>query len=159
MERTRWGRPRYRFIMSPSRVENTLWNSVGLNPGLGLVSDVFITTRPVIVPGRRSWINEMLELAGGINPFADRDAESLEVSAREAIAAAPEAVVMSWCGVQEQKYRPHIVARREGWEDVPAIRNGRIVPISEAWLGRPGPRLLDGIERLREVVEACRRPD
>ena len=112
--------------------------------------------KPVIVPGRRSWVNEMLALAGGINPFADRDAESLEVSPHEAAAAAPEAVVMSWCGVEETKYRPHVVARREGWHEVPAIRNRRIVPISEAWLGRPGPRLLDGIERLREVVAACR---
>jgi iron complex transport system substrate-binding protein len=112
----------------------------------------------VIVPGRKSWVNEMLALAGAVNPFAERDVESLEISAEEARAAAPEAVVMSWCGVEEAKYRPHVVARREGWQDVPAIRNGRIVPISEAWLGRPGPRLLDGIERLRTVVEACRGP-
>jgi len=114
--------------------------------------------KPVIVPGRKSWVNEMLALAGAVNPFADRDVESLEISTEEARAAAPEAVVMSWCGVEEVKYRPHVVARREGWQDVPAIRNGRIVPISEAWLGRPGPRLLDGIERLRTVVEACRGP-
>lgn len=112
--------------------------------------------KPVIVPGRKSWVNEMLRLAGGINPFADRDAESLEISPEEAAAAGPEAVVMSWCGVEEAKYRPHIVARRDGWQDVPAVRNERIVPISEAWLGRPGPRLLDGIERLGDVVAACR---
>ncbi len=113
--------------------------------------------KPVIVPGRKSWVNEMLALAGGVNPFADRDAESLEISAEEARCAAPEAVVMSWCGVEEAKYRPHIVARRDGWQDVPAVRLGRIVPISEAWLGRPGPRLVDGIDRLRRVVEACRQ--
>ncbi|NKI34055.1 cobalamin-binding protein [Wenzhouxiangella sp. XN79A] len=114
--------------------------------------------KPVIVPGRNSWVNEMLALAGGVNPFADRNAESLEISPEEAALAAPEAVVMSWCGVEEAKYRPHVVARRDGWQQVPAIRNGRIVPISEAWLGRPGPRLLDGIERLREVVAICRAP-
>jgi iron complex transport system substrate-binding protein len=114
--------------------------------------------KPVIVPGRESWVNEMLALAGGVNPFADREAESLEISAEDAVSASPEAVVMSWCGVEEAKYRPHVVARREGWQEIPAIRNGRIVPISEAWLGRPGPRLLDGIERLREVVQRCRRP-
>jgi iron complex transport system substrate-binding protein len=112
--------------------------------------------KPVIVPGAKSWVNEMLALAGAVNPFADRDAESLEISPREAVAAAPGAVVMSWCGVKEANYRPHIVARRPGWESVPAIRGGRIVPISEAWLGRPGPRLIGGIERLERVVRACR---
>jgi iron complex transport system substrate-binding protein len=108
--------------------------------------------KPVIVPGRKSWVNEMLELAGGFNPFAGEDVESLEIDPSRARAAAPEAVVMSWCGVEESKYRPHIVRRREGWEAIPAIENDRIIPISEAWLGRPGPRLLDGIERLRAVV-------
>ncbi len=112
--------------------------------------------KPVIGPGRKSWVNEMLVLAGGVNPFADVDAESFEISPQQALAARPEAIVMSWCGVSEDKYRPHVVARREGWQEVPAIRNGNIHAVSEAWLGRPGPRLLDGIERLREVIDATR---
>ncbi|MCC5865797.1 MAG: cobalamin-binding protein [Wenzhouxiangella sp.] len=112
--------------------------------------------KPVIVPGRKSWVNEMLALAGGVNPFAGEDVESLEIDTDQVRAAAPEAIVMSWCGVQEEKYRPHVVARRDGWQDIPAIRLGRIIPISEAWLGRPGPRLLDGIEKLRTVVDLCR---
>jgi len=112
--------------------------------------------KPVIAPGRRSWVNRMLELAGALNPFAAHDAESLEITADMAHAAAPEAIVMSWCGVEETKYRPHVVSRREGWERVPAIRNDRIFAVSEAWLGRPGPRLLEGIERLQKIVVACR---
>ena len=112
--------------------------------------------KPVIVPGARSWVNEMLSLAGGCNPFSEHPAESLEISPEQACAAAPEAIVMSWCGVKEEKYRPHIVARREGWQTIPAIRNQRIIPISEAWLGRPGPRLLEGIEKLHSIVNQCR---
>jgi iron complex transport system substrate-binding protein len=108
--------------------------------------------KPVIVPGRRSWVNEMLALAGGRNPWSEVDAESLEISPEQAREAAPEWIIMSWCGVQERKYRPHVVRRRDGWTDVPAIVNDRIVPISEAWLGRPGPRLLQGIERLRALL-------
>ncbi|NEZ04087.1 cobalamin-binding protein [Wenzhouxiangella sp. XN201] len=109
--------------------------------------------KPVIVPGRDSWVNEMLALAGAVNPWADQPAESLEVSTEMVRDAAPQAIVMSWCGVDEAKYRPHIVRRREGWEAVPAIAHDRIFAISEAWLGRPGPRLLDGIELLRRVVQ------
>jgi len=108
--------------------------------------------KPVIAPGAKSWVNEMLRLAGGYNPWAGCDRESLEISTEMAVTAAPELIVMSWCGVQEAKYRPHIVRRREGWDSIPAIRNDRIVPISEAWLGRPGPRLIEGIERLRLAI-------
>ncbi len=112
--------------------------------------------KPVIVPGQHSWVNEMLVLAGGINPWCRQDAESLQISAEMATAAAPEAVVMSWCGVREEKYRPEVVRRRPGWETVPALLNGQIFAVSEAWLGRPGPRLLDGIEKLRRLIQAVR---
>ncbi len=112
--------------------------------------------KPVIVPGAKSWVNEMLTLAGGYNPFSEHPVESLEISPEQARQAAPQAIVMSWCGVKEEKYRPHIVARREGWQTIPAVRHQRIIPISEAWLGRPGPRVLEGVERLRGVVAACR---
>jgi len=115
--------------------------------------------KPVIVPGRKSWVNEMLELAGGINPFADVNQESLQIETSQAIAAQPQAIVMSWCGVQEGKYRPHIVTRREGWSDIPAVKSMRVVPISEAWLGRPGPRLIEGIDKLAEVVHLCLNKD
>ena len=110
--------------------------------------------KPVIVPGRRSWVNEMLHWAGGHNPWAHIDVESLEISPEQAQAAAPKLIVMSWCGVQEDKYRPHVVQRRPGWEQVPAVLHGHIAPLSEAWLGRPGPRLLEGIARLRELIQA-----
>lgn len=115
--------------------------------------------KPVIVPGRRSWVNQMLRLAGGYNPWENANAESLEISTDEAIAGAPQAVVISWCGVDEAKYRPHIVRRRENWDGIPAIRNNRIHAISEAWLGRPGPRLIDGIDRLRKVVDRIHRAE
>jgi iron complex transport system substrate-binding protein len=114
--------------------------------------------KPVIVPGRKSWVNEMLTLAGGFNPFAGVDRESLEIDTDQAVMASPEAIVMSWCGVEENKYRPHIVSRREGWSEIPAVRVGRIIPISEAWLGRPGPRLIQGIDKLADVVKACLPP-
>jgi len=97
----------------------------------------------------------MLELVGGINPFACEDKESLEISTEQARAAAPQAIVMSWCGVQEDKYRPHIVTRRDGWSSIPAIQAERVVPVSEAWLGRPGPRLIEGVDKLAAVINSC----
>jgi iron complex transport system substrate-binding protein len=61
-------------------------------------------------------------------------------------------VVMSWCGVKEDKYHAHVVARRPGWEEVPAVKHGRIHAITEAYLGRPGPRLVEGYRALRRVL-------
>lgn len=108
--------------------------------------------KPVIAPARQSWVNELLHLAGGVNPFASRDGKSAELADDEARAAAPDAIVMSWCGVKQEKYRAEVVARRPGWADVPAVRERRIYPVSEAFLGRPGPRLVEGYRALVRVV-------
>ena len=111
--------------------------------------------KPVIAPARQSWINDLLRLAGGVNPWETRDGKSLEVSDADARESAPDAVVMSWCGVKEEKYRADVVARRTGWSEVPAVRHCRIYPITEAFLGRPGPRLVEGYKALRIVMENC----
>ena len=112
--------------------------------------------KPVYVPGRHSWVSDLLELAGAVNPFAAHpggaDAKSFAVAPEDAVAAQLEAVVISWCGVPEDKYRPRIVRERPGWSEVPAVQDDHIVPISEAWLGRPGPRLVEGLAALRAVV-------
>jgi iron complex transport system substrate-binding protein len=63
---------------------------------------------------------------------------------------------MSWCGVREENYRADIVRRRLGWSEVPAVAADRIVAVSEAYLGRPGPRLVEGYRRLRAAVEKSR---
>ena len=108
--------------------------------------------KPVIAPARQSWINELLRLAGGVNPWETRDGKSIEVSDADARESAPDAIVMSWCGVKEEKYRADVVARRPGWSDVPAVKHRRIYPITEAFLGRPGPRLVEGYQALRSVI-------
>lgn len=111
--------------------------------------------KPVIAPARSSWATDLIELAGGINPWGDVDAKSLPLTDAQVFEAAPDAVVMSWCGVREENYRADIVRRRAGWDGVPAVQTGRIVPITEAWLGRPGPRLVEGYRALRRVIAAC----
>ena len=110
--------------------------------------------KPVIAPAQQSWVNEIVRLAGGVNPFASHAGKSAEISDDEARAAAPDAIVMSWCGVKEEKYHAHVVARRPGWEEIPAVKHGRIHPVTEAFLGRPGPRLVEGYRALARIVES-----
>lgn len=111
--------------------------------------------KPVILPGRLSWAHDLVELAGGENLLGGEEIKSRPVEDEEFARLAPDAVVLSWCGVELHKYRPEVVARNPSWQQVPAITQGRIFNISEAFLGRPGPRLREGLAALREVVAAC----
>jgi iron complex transport system substrate-binding protein len=108
--------------------------------------------KPVIAPARQSWVNELVRLAGGVNPFETWDGKSAEIPDDAARGAAPDAIVMSWCGVKEEKYRRDVVERRPGWAEVPAVKRGRIFPIAEAFLGRPGPRLVEGYRALVAIA-------
>ena len=109
--------------------------------------------KPVIAAGANSWVNDLLHAAGAENMLADRDCESTPLTDEEVCAAAPDAVVISWCGVPESHYRPDVVYRRPAWAGVPAVRNRHVHCISEAYLGRPGPRLVDGVLALRQIVQ------
>ena len=111
--------------------------------------------KPVIAPTRDSWATELIELAGGANPWGGRAGKSTPLRDDEILAAAPDAVVMSWCGVPLRNYRPALVRRRPGWQDVPAVRSNRITPISEAFIGRPGPRLVEGYRALCRLIDSC----
>jgi iron complex transport system substrate-binding protein len=113
--------------------------------------------KPVIVPGRQSWVHDLIERVGGSNPFGARGVKSTPITDAEAVAAAPDAVILSWCGVRVEKYRPEIVYRRPAWQDIPALAERRVFAVAEAFLGRPGPRLVDGYRALRDIVQSIDR--
>ncbi|MDT8340574.1 MAG: helical backbone metal receptor [Longimicrobiales bacterium] len=111
--------------------------------------------RPVIAPGRRSWAHEVLALAGGRNPLGGEAVKSRPLETREVVEMAPDAIVLSWCGVHPDKYRPDVVLGNPDFAAVPAVRRGQVHCVGEPFLGRPGPRLVEGVRALRAVVAAC----
>lgn len=113
--------------------------------------------KPVIAAARQSWVDDLLRAAGAHNALGDQDLSSATLQPADAVALAPDAVVISWCGVPASHYRADVVTRRAGWEAVPAVARGQVHPIPEAYLGRPGPRLIDGLRALRGVVAAARQ--
>lgn len=110
--------------------------------------------KPVITPARHSWASDLIHLAGGENPWAQIEAKSQPLEDADILRTPPDIVIMSWCGVPEHRYRPEVVQRRPGWDAVPAVAAGRIHAITEAWLGRPGPRLVEGYRALRRCIES-----
>jgi iron complex transport system substrate-binding protein len=112
--------------------------------------------KPVITPGKQSWATDVIRAAGGRAVLAGEDVKSRPMTDEEVAERAPDAVVLSWCGVHPSKYRPDVVLRNEAWSDLPFVRDGRVYCIGEPYLGRPGPRLVEGVRRMREVVQALR---
>lgn len=112
--------------------------------------------KPSIVPGRRSWTTDVIRAAGGRNVLEDEPVKSRPVDDEEVRALDPDAIVVAWCGVHPEKYRPEVVSEKEAWSDLRAVRQGRVYCVPEAYLGRPGPRLVEGARELRKIVEEVR---
>ena len=108
--------------------------------------------KPVIAPGNKSWTHGVIEAAGGCNALGHEDRKSRPLDDVEVARLAPDAFVISWCGVEPAKYRPDVVLRNPAWRSLEAIRRSRVYTVPEAYLGRPGPRLVDGVAALRTIV-------
>ena len=63
---------------------------------------------------------------------------------------APDIIYGSWCG---KKFQPATVAARDGWNDVPAVRDGHLYEIKSSVILQPGPAALtDGLRELHEHI-------
>ena len=108
--------------------------------------------KPVIAPGRRSWASELIALAGGDNPLAAEEVKSRPLGDDEVREMAPDAVVLSWCGVAPEKVRPDVVLGNPAWQDLDFVRRERVYRVPEALVGRPSPRLVEGYRALSSIV-------
>ncbi len=104
--------------------------------------------RPMIAAGRYSWVTGMLEVLGAENAFAHLEVRSKPLSAQEVEAAQPDLITVSWCGAK--KLRPEVVLGRK--LDIPALRYKQVFALPEAYLGRPGPRLAEGVRKLANLL-------
>ncbi|MEO1292200.1 MAG: cobalamin-binding protein [Pseudomonadota bacterium] len=104
-----------------------------------------------------AWVSELIEIAGGCDPFADRarahSASGRILQPQEVIGAAPDVILASWCG---KKVRPERIAARPGWSDIPAVRAGRIHEIKSPLILQPGPAALtDGLDAIVAALEGA----
>jgi iron complex transport system substrate-binding protein len=109
--------------------------------------------RPMFCPGRDTYAQELVELAGGVNVFGDRPGASVRIEPEELVAADPELCFVSWCGVEEGKLDPEGLGQRPGLEALPAARAGRVYALDERFSGRPGPRMLEAARRMAAAIE------
>jgi iron complex transport system substrate-binding protein len=114
--------------------------------------------KPMFTPGRACWSNELLALAGGRNVFEHLPGQSAEVPAQAVAQADPDVIIVAWCGVPFDKLNVNRVLRREGLEAVRAVRSGRVHAVDESLLGRPGPRVVEGIEAMARAIDEPPRP-
>lgn len=111
-----------------------------------------IWNRPLYTVGGRHLISEAIALCGGRNIFAGLALPAPEVNLEAVIAAAPQVII----GADDAGGRPAWLAEWSRWPDLPAVRDGNVLVANGDLLHRPGPRFVDGVASLCDLLAAAR---
>lgn len=105
---------------------------------------------PPYAPGH--WIPEMVTAAGGVPALGRAGERSVRTTWEAVAASAPDLVVVAPCGYDRaaaQEQADRLVAAGVLPPDAPV----HAVDANASW-ARPGPRLVDGVEELTDVLDA-----
>ena len=105
---------------------------------------------PLIVPGSRSLVTELIDIAGG-HSITAADAEDYpRYSLEAAVAKSPEIIVLANHGSRGSG--PIALDRWKRLTSLPAIKTGRIHSVDGNLMHRYGPRVLEGLEQLARAL-------
>jgi iron complex transport system substrate-binding protein len=112
---------------------------------------------PVTTAGPGTFIGQIIEAAGGSNVFGDVTTRYPRPSEEEILARAPEIILGTYgdmnSGGPNDDARRKRIRSRAGWAQIPAVRDNRITFLDEDLITRPGPRLVEGLEAVAEVLD------
>ncbi len=101
------------------------------------------------------WVPQMIEIAGGEDMLGTRGSRSEEVQWDKVVACDPQVIVLMPCGFDVERTIEEFRAQSlpDGWDEIAAVRDEQIYAVNaSAFFSRPGPRIVDGVEILAEIL-------
>src|SRR5262245_23617239 len=112
-----------------------------------------LQTGPLITAGRNTFINDLINIAGGKSISGDETADYPQFSRETVVARAPEIIVAPASHGSELVKQSDL---RRDFATTPAIRSNRIVWVNPDLIDRPRPRIVEGLEQLAEGLHRGR---
>jgi iron complex transport system substrate-binding protein len=99
--------------------------------------------------GAETFQDVLITLAGGKNVVSDLEGY-VSLGLEELVERDPQVMIFS-----QGPYVPttvESVGERAGWGEISAVVNGEVYGIDANWIDRPGPRLVDALEAMAEIL-------
>jgi iron complex transport system substrate-binding protein len=101
------------------------------------------------------WAAELINIAGGEDCFPElsqfHSARERTVTPAQVLERMPDIIIGSWCG---KKFQPEQVVGREGWNEIPAVKNSMVFEIKSVDILQPGPSLFThGLKQLQNIIQ------
>jgi len=102
-----------------------------------------------------TWVNELVEIAGGKLAFPELKNKNLAKQRillhEQVIERNPDVIIGSWCG---KMFKPEKVKERIGFENITAIKNNHLFEIKSELILQPGPAALtDGLDEIVKIIQ------
>ena len=108
-----------------------------------------IDLNPIVSAGNNTLIQELIELAGGINTTAGKDPYP-RFSWEDILLLQPDIVIISAMagGLSDRQ----LMEIWQKWEQLSAVKNDRVFVVDAGRFDRPTARLVAGLETLAEII-------
>ncbi|PSO72612.1 MAG: cobalamin-binding protein [Cyanobacteria bacterium QS_1_48_34] len=110
-------------------------------------------TDPLMATG--NWIPELVKMAGGKPAFGVTGDPAPHLEWNSLLEADPDAIIVMPCGFDLERTREEsqTLTQRPGWSQMRSIQNAKVfITDGNAYFNRPGPRLVDSLEILAEIL-------
>lgn len=97
--------------------------------------------------GPGTFINEMIEMAGGTCVTADGGAQWMDYSLEELVKRNPQVLLVSTDAGKVEDLK-----KLNGYKSLSAVKNDRVYEINADIVSRPGPRIVDALEEIYDLL-------
>jgi len=108
---------------------------------------------PLMTAG--NWMPELVEVAGGTSVLGEAGVHSPYIAWDQVALEDPDVILVSPCGfdIARTERELPVLTTQSGWQRLRAVREGRVfVADGNAYFHRPGPRLVESLEILAEML-------
>ncbi|WP_085992669.1 ABC transporter substrate-binding protein [Oceanobacillus senegalensis] len=103
----------------------------------------------IFTTGKNTFMHEMLESIQAIN-VAEKEEGWVKFTEEEIVNLEPDVIITTYGFYMDDPENE--VTSREGWAEVPAVKNGQVFDVDNDTVTRPGPRLIEGVETLAKLI-------
>lgn len=103
---------------------------------------------PYMTVGNTSFINGIIQAAGGTNIFASVESDYPMISEESVIAQNPQFIIVPNMNGETKKS----ISDRRGWSSIQAVKDGNVFFIDSDVYSRPGPRLVEAVKNIAQIL-------
>lgn len=111
---------------------------------------------PLMVAG--NWMPALVAMAGGIDVLGADGQPSAWITWDDLVAADPDILIVAPCGfrIEDSQRDLHLLSSNPKWRSLRAVRDENVFIVDgNQFFNRPGPRLVESLEILAEIVGRC----